>query len=86
MKCAIVLLVFTDLVSVGYITYQYILIISWVYNIRIYLTFIAVLNINVSDNWILGNIQQYGIYRVNYDIDNWDNLIKQLKNNYSVRK
>ncbi|XP_053377176.1 aminopeptidase N-like isoform X1 [Mercenaria mercenaria] len=37
-----------------------------------------------KDSWIIGNIQQYGVYRVNYDSDNWNSLINQLKTNHKV--
>ncbi|XP_002741617.2 aminopeptidase N-like [Saccoglossus kowalevskii] len=31
-----------------------------------------------DDDWILGNINQLGFFRVNYDADNWEKLIAQL--------
>ncbi|ESP00390.1 hypothetical protein LOTGIDRAFT_238560 [Lottia gigantea] len=37
-----------------------------------------------SCNWILGNIQQYGFYRVNYDTENWKCLLLQLETNHTV--
>ncbi|XP_052782181.1 putative aminopeptidase-2 isoform X1 [Mya arenaria] len=37
-----------------------------------------------TTGWILGNIQQYGVYRVNYDENNWNELIKQLKDNHTA--
>ncbi|KAJ8311347.1 hypothetical protein KUTeg_010702 [Tegillarca granosa] len=37
---------------------------------------------DTGDSWILGNVQQYGFYRVNYDNENWKALIQQLKNNH----
>lgn len=42
-------------------------------------------NIEASD-WILGNVQELGYYRMNYDQDNWRKLIGQLKANHEVRK
>ena len=42
-------------------------------------------NIEASD-WILGNVQELGYYRMNYDLDNWRKLIGQLKANHEVRK
>ncbi|KAK7090085.1 hypothetical protein V1264_009931 [Littorina saxatilis] len=32
-----------------------------------------------SDSWVLGNVNVYGYYRVNYDDDNWKKLATQLK-------
>ncbi|CAH1789477.1 unnamed protein product [Owenia fusiformis] len=35
-----------------------------------------------SADWVLGNVQQTGYYRVDYDRANWQALTKQLKNNH----
>ncbi|OWF45520.1 Aminopeptidase N [Mizuhopecten yessoensis] len=35
-------------------------------------------SITPTDGWIIGNIQQYGYYRVHYDQANWEALIQQL--------
>jgi aminopeptidase N len=35
-------------------------------------------------DWIIGNIQQYGFYRVNYDDDNWNALLRQLRTDHTV--
>lgn len=37
-----------------------------------------------SNDWYIGNVMQYGYYRVNYPEDNWSKLIKQLKTNHTV--
>ena len=38
-----------------------------------------------EDEWILGNVEQYGYYRVNYDDANWKSLIQQLRSKHTVR-
>jgi pyroglutamyl-peptidase-2 len=35
-------------------------------------------------SWILGNINQTGYFRVNYDLRNWRLLIDQLIRNHEV--
>ncbi len=44
------------------------------------------MNVNVPDNssWIIANIKHAGFYRVNYDTNNWNELIKQLNNDHQV--
>lgn len=37
-----------------------------------------------EDGWLLGNINQYGFYRVTYSDDNWNALINQLKRKHDV--
>ena len=40
---------------------------------------------DVSTNaWLLGNVDQMGYYRVNYDAENWDKLIQQLSDEHEV--
>jgi len=36
------------------------------------------------DKWIKGNFKQVGFYRVHYDDDNWNALIKQLNTDHTV--
>ncbi|XP_053408166.1 aminopeptidase Ey-like isoform X2 [Mercenaria mercenaria] len=56
--------------------------ITWISNKTAY--------IKVSDtslrnaSWIIGNIQQYGFYRVNYDEHNWNALLDQLIANHTI--
>nr|XP_022306251.1 aminopeptidase N-like isoform X1 [Crassostrea virginica] len=40
-------------------------------------------NVQGSD-WILGNVMQYGYYRVTYSDDNWNKLINQLDEDHKV--
>nr|XP_033775374.1 aminopeptidase N-like [Geotrypetes seraphini]XP_033775376.1 aminopeptidase N-like [Geotrypetes seraphini]XP_033775377.1 aminopeptidase N-like [Geotrypetes seraphini] len=37
-----------------------------------------------TSDWVLANINVDGYYRVNYNKENWDKLLKQLQNNHSV--
>ena len=63
---------------------------KWIFCLRI-LT-IQVINIisvslpNLPSNikWIIGNIGQFGYYRMNYDTETWENIIQQLKTNHLV--
>ena len=32
----------------------------------------------LPSNYIVANVQQYGFYRVNYDVRNWDRIINAL--------
>lgn len=41
-------------------------------------------NVQGSD-WILGNVMQYGYYRVTYSDDNWNKLINQLDEDHKVK-
>ncbi|BFZ00938.1 hypothetical protein BsWGS_03977 [Bradybaena similaris] len=40
-------------------------------------------DINDKDGWILANVKQYGYYRVNYQIGNWEALSRQLKKDHT---
>lgn len=37
-----------------------------------------------DSTWLLGNINQTGYFRVNYDLQNWKRLIQQLHSNPNV--
>ncbi|KAK7027938.1 hypothetical protein SK128_026273 [Halocaridina rubra] len=37
-----------------------------------------------NDEWVVFNIQETGYYRVNYDENNWNLLIQQLRDNHTV--
>ena len=37
-----------------------------------------------EETWLLGNINQMGYFRVNYDLHNWRLLMEQLMNNHAV--
>ncbi|XP_076158732.1 thyrotropin-releasing hormone-degrading ectoenzyme-like [Alosa pseudoharengus] len=37
-----------------------------------------------EETWLLGNINQMGYFRVNYDLHNWRLLIGQLMNNHAI--
>lgn len=49
-----------------------------------YLTDLPVQGLVDANDWIIGNVQQYGYYRVNYDKSNWLKLVQQLKTDHSV--
>ncbi|XP_053374842.1 aminopeptidase N-like isoform X2 [Mercenaria mercenaria] len=38
----------------------------------------------VGDNWVIGNTEFHGYYRVNYDERNWRSLINQLINDHTL--
>ncbi|XP_021377931.1 uncharacterized protein LOC110466016 isoform X1 [Mizuhopecten yessoensis] len=37
-----------------------------------------------KDSWVIGNLQQYGVYRVTYEDNNWRALVKQLKTDHKA--
>ena len=37
-----------------------------------------------ADSWTLANVKHAGFYRVNYDQENWNLIIDQLKTNHSM--
>ncbi|KAK3095167.1 hypothetical protein FSP39_010973 [Pinctada imbricata] len=44
---------------------------------------ISLLLPSISPNdWIIGNVMQYGYYRVNYEESNWNKLVQQLDDNH----
>ncbi|XP_033739761.1 aminopeptidase Ey-like [Pecten maximus] len=40
-------------------------------------------SISKTSGWVIGNIQHYGYFRVNYEPENWNALITQLKTDYT---
>lgn len=44
----------------------------------------SVTGIPAKAEWIIGNVQQKGYYRVNYDLRNWEALISQLNSDHRV--
>lgn len=37
-----------------------------------------------SPNWLLLNLNVTGYFRVNYDLENWEQLLNQLDTNHTV--
>ncbi|XP_021356866.1 aminopeptidase Ey-like [Mizuhopecten yessoensis] len=49
-------------------------------NTQVYVTDAS---LNKSSGWVMGNIQHYGYFRVNYEQENWNALITQLNTDYT---
>ncbi|XP_069952144.1 aminopeptidase N isoform X2 [Cherax quadricarinatus] len=45
---------------------------------------ITVSSLPRKDQWVIFNVQETGFYKVNYDDDNWNLLIKQLNSDHKV--
>ncbi|XP_064114526.1 aminopeptidase N-like isoform X2 [Macrobrachium nipponense] len=45
---------------------------------------ITVSSLPSGDEWVIFNVQETGFYRVNYDDDNWNLIIEQLKADHEV--
>ena len=55
----------------------------------IYFPIASIFSVNIGDistdaQWFIGNVGQYGYYRVNYDIENWEALLQQLSSDHQV--
>ena len=51
---------------------------------NIILVAVSVNDIRSNVTWIVGNVGQYGYYRVNYDEDMWNTLTNQLNTNHKA--
>lgn len=62
------------------------LILTIIVIVYLYLTVVlsGVMSKALSSDWYIGNLMQYGYYRVNYPEENWYNLINQLKTDHTV--
>ena len=54
------------------------------FNKIFYLLLVTLSNLPSNTKWIIGNIRQYGYYRMNYDEETWQNIIQQLSSNHQV--
>ncbi|XP_068228789.1 LOW QUALITY PROTEIN: aminopeptidase N-like [Palaemon carinicauda] len=45
---------------------------------------VTVSSLPSSEEWVIFNVQETGFYRVNYDDDNWNLIIQQLKTDHEV--
>jgi aminopeptidase N len=44
----------------------------------------VIINVPDQSSWVIANIKHAGYYRVNYDTNNWNELIKQLTNDHEA--
>ena len=45
---------------------------------------VTLTNLPSNLKWLIGNIGQFGYYRMNYDLETWKNIIQQLDINHQV--
>lgn len=43
---------------------------------------LTISSLPAKDKWVIFNVQETGYYRVNYDAENWNLIIQQLKDNH----
>lgn len=43
---------------------------------------LTISSLPTKDKWVIFNVQETGYYRVNYDAENWNLIIQQLKENH----
>ena len=48
--------------------------------------FAVMLTVPAASNWVKVNVRQEGYYRVNYDLELWDDLIQLLRTNHEVSR
>jgi len=54
------------------------------YYLSIYLKYKVKVYVSDNSSWIIANIEHAGFYRVNYDVNNWNELIKQLNSDHEI--
>ncbi|XP_063596358.1 aminopeptidase N-like isoform X1 [Penaeus indicus] len=45
---------------------------------------LTISSLPAKDKWVIFNVQETGYYRVNYDVENWNLIIQQLKDNHEA--
>ncbi|XP_047482307.1 aminopeptidase N-like isoform X1 [Penaeus chinensis] len=45
---------------------------------------LTISSLPAKDKWVIFNVQETGYYRVNYDAENWNLIIQQLKDNHEA--